>query len=116
MMDWNKQTVSGLIYRNNTGGLYQPRRMYKLLRKTKGAKVYLQLCEEQARPSVSKTARISKVGWAYANLVVTELKAIGIIVDPELLRRKKLNVHGPGQTLNTVHEMFLLALRTASPA
>jgi hypothetical protein len=56
------------------------------------------------------------VSWAYANLVVTKLKAIGITVDPEMLRRKKLNVLGPGQTLNTVHEMFLLALRTVYPS
>jgi hypothetical protein len=56
------------------------------------------------------------VSWAYANLVVTELKAIGITVDHELLRRKKLNLLGPGQTLNAVYEMFLLALRTVDPA
>jgi hypothetical protein len=77
---------------------------------------HLQLCEEQAHPSISETARISKVGWAYANLVVTKLKAIRIIVDPELLRRKQLNVLWPGQTLSTVHEMFLLALRTVNLA
>ncbi len=116
MTDWNKPTVSGLVYKNDAGGLYQPGRMYQLPRKTEVAEVYLQLCEEQARPSVNETARISKVGWAYANLVVTELKAIGIIVDPELLRRKKLNALGPGQKLSTVHEMFLLALRTVDPA
>ncbi len=76
MTDWNKPTVSGLVYKNDAGGLYQPRRMYQLLRKTKVAEFYLQLCKEQARPSVNETARISKVGWAYANLVDTKLKAI----------------------------------------
>jgi hypothetical protein len=82
MTDWNKQTIGGLIYRNDAGGLYQPRRMYQLPRKTEVAEVYLHLCEEQARPSVNETARLSKVSWAYANLVVPELKAIGITVDP----------------------------------
>jgi hypothetical protein len=116
MTDWNKQTVSGLIYRNAAGGFYQPGRMYHFPRKTEVAKVYLRLCEEQARPSVSETTRISQVGWAYANLVVTKLKAIGIIVDPELQRRRKLDVLRPGQKLNTVHEMFILSLRTLGPA
>jgi hypothetical protein len=94
MMDWNKQTVCGLIYRNGAGGLYQPGRMYQLPRKTKVAKVYLQLCEEQARPSVNETASFSKVGWTYANIVGTELKAIGIIVDPKLLRKKNSTCSG----------------------
>jgi hypothetical protein len=116
MTDWNKQTVSGLIYWNDAGALYQPGRMYQLPRKTEVAEVYLRLCKELAHPSVMETAKLSKVSWAYANLVVTELKAIGMTVDPELLQRKKLNVLGPGQTLTTVHEMFILALRTVDPA
>jgi hypothetical protein len=116
MMDWNKQTISGLSYRNAAGGFYQPGRMCQLPRKTKVAEVYLQLCEEQACPSGSKTARISKVSWVYANLVVTKLKAMGIIMDPELQKRRKLNMLGTGQKLNTVHVMFLLSLRTLDPA
>ncbi len=59
--------------------------MYQLLRKTEVAEVYLRLCEEQARPGVSKMARLNKVSWGYADLLVTELKAIGMTVDPKLL-------------------------------
>jgi hypothetical protein len=91
MTDWNKQIVSGLIYRNDAGNLYQPGRMYQLPRKTKVVKVYLLLREEHARSSISETTRISKVGWAYANLVVAKLKAIGDIGDQDLQRRRKRN-------------------------
>jgi hypothetical protein len=58
----------------------------------------------------------SKVSWGFANQVITELKALGAVVDPEVLRQKKDNVVGPGQKLSTVHEMFLLVLRTVNPA
>jgi hypothetical protein len=52
--------------------------MYQLPPKTeKAAKVYLELWEEQAHPSINKTAKLSKVSWGFANLDVTELKAIG---------------------------------------
>jgi hypothetical protein len=34
MMDWSKQIISSLIYRNAAGNFYQPGRMYQLPRKT----------------------------------------------------------------------------------
>jgi hypothetical protein len=52
-------------------------RVYQLPRKTEVAEVYLELCEEQAHPSVNKTAKLSKVSWRFANLVIAKLKAIG---------------------------------------
>jgi transposase len=116
MSDWNKPTVSGLLYENDAGGLYQPGRMYQLPKKSEVAEVYLQLCEEKAHPSIAETARLSRVGWDYAKLVITELLEDGVIQDPETRRRKKLCILGPGQKLSTVHEMFLLSLRTLDPA
>jgi hypothetical protein len=44
------------------------------------------------------------------------LKELGAVRDPELIRRAKNHVLGPGQKLSTVHEMFLLCLRTLDPA
>jgi hypothetical protein len=41
---------------------------------------------------------------------------LGAVKDPEVLQQKKDNVVGPGQKLSTVHEMFLLGLRTLDPA
>jgi hypothetical protein len=78
--------------------------------------VYLRLCEQKPNPSVAETARLSRVGWDYVKLMITELKESGVIKDPEMKRRKKLTVLGPGQKLSTVHEMFLLSLRTLNPA
>jgi hypothetical protein len=69
MTHQNKQTVSGLLYTHDNGGLYQPPgRMYQLPWKTEVAKVYLELCEEQAHPSVNVTAKLSKVSWGFALL------------------------------------------------
>jgi hypothetical protein len=117
MTDWNKPTVSDLIYRNAAGGLYhQPGRMYQLPRKTKVAKTYLQLCVTQANTSVNQANRISKVSWKFANLVITELKSIGVIVDPELMQQQKFNMHRPDQILSTLHGKFLLSLMTLNPA
>ncbi len=90
--------------------------MYQLPRKTEVAEVYLELCQEQAHPSVNLIAKLSKVSWGFANLVVTELKAIGAVSDPELKRRQKNHELGPGQKLGVIHEMFLLSLRTLDPA
>ncbi len=113
-----KQTVSGLVWVNENGGFFQPGRMYQLPRKTEVAEMYLDLLEERypLRPTVNETAIYSKVSWGFANQVITELKALGVVVDPEVLRQKKDNVVGPGQKLSTVHEMFLLGLRTLDPA
>jgi hypothetical protein len=116
MAKGDKATVSGYLATNEHGSLYQPGRMYQLPRKTKVAEVYLALCEEQAPPSINVTARLSKVSWGFANLVITELKSIGAVLDPELRRRKRKSVVGPGQKLGVVHEMFLLSLRTLGPA
>jgi hypothetical protein len=110
----NKQTISGLLYKNNNGGFIQPGRMYQLPRKV--SEVYLELCKEPAHPSVKVTAKLSKVSWCFANLVVTKLKAIGAVLDPEFKQRKKQYVLGPGQKLSIVHEMFLLSLQTLDPA
>jgi hypothetical protein len=48
--------------------------------------------------------------------VIFELKELGDVKDPELIRRPKNNVLGPGQKLSTIHKMFLLCLRTLDPA
>jgi hypothetical protein len=92
--------------------------MYQLPRKTEVAEVYLGLCEDiyPRRPTVNETAKLSKVSWGFANDVITELKALGAVRDPEMIRREKNNVVGPGQKLSTVHEMFLLCLRTLYPS
>jgi hypothetical protein len=63
---------------NNNGGFYQPGRMYQLPWKTKVADVY-----PEYYPSMNKTAKLSKVSWGFANLVITKLKAIGAVLDPK---------------------------------
>ena len=112
------QTANGLVFRNENGGLFQPGRMYQLPRKTEVAEVFLWLCEDAfpQRPTVNETAKLSKVSWGFANQVIIELKALGAVLDPETIRNEKNHVLGPGQKLSTVHEMFLLCLRTLLPA
>ncbi len=115
MSTWRYQTANGLVFRNDNGGLFQPGRMYQLPRKTEVAEVYLLLCKDKypQRPIINKTAQLSKVSWGFANQVVSELKALGVIVvDPEITWQQKHNVLGPGQKLSTDHEMFPLCLRT----
>jgi transposase len=114
----NKQTVSGLVWVNENGGFFQPGRMYQLPKKTEVARIYLDLLELRypLRPTVNETAIYSKVSWGFANMVIVELKALGAVMDPEVIRKKKDNVVGPGQKLSTVHEMFLLSLRTLDPS
>jgi hypothetical protein len=41
------------------------------------------------RPTVNETAKLSKVSWGFANQVITELKALGAVLDPETIRNKK---------------------------
>ena len=79
------QTANGLVHRNNNGRLFQLGRMYQLLRKTEVAEVYLSLCDDKypQRPTVNETAQLSKVSWHFANHVISELKALGTVVDPE---------------------------------
>jgi hypothetical protein len=84
MTHQNKQTVNGLLYTNNNSGICQPGRIYQLPWKTKVTKVYLRLCEEQAHLSMNVAAKLSKVSWGFASLVVTELKAMGVVLDPKL--------------------------------
>jgi hypothetical protein len=84
MTHGDKPTISGLLYTNDNGGLYQPGRLYQLPWKTEVTKVYLEFCKEQAHPSVNVTTRLSKVSWGFANLVITQLKAIGAVLDPKL--------------------------------
>jgi hypothetical protein len=55
------------------------------------------------------------VSWGFANLVITQLKAIGAVLDPKLKWRGKQTVLGPGQKLGVVHEVFLLSLWTLDP-
>jgi hypothetical protein len=113
-----RQTIRGLVWVNVNGGYFQPGRMFQLPRKTEVAKIYLDLMEARypCRPTVNETAVNSRVSWGFANMVINELRALGAVEDPEVLRRKKDNVVGPGQKLSTVHEMFLLSLRTIDPA
>jgi hypothetical protein len=113
-----KQTVSGLVYVNDNGGYYQPGRMYQLPKKIKVAEIYLGLMEARypLRVSITEVAHMARVGWDYARLVVHELEFHGFIQVPERSRRAKNHVLGPGQKLSTVHEMFLLCLRTLDPA
>jgi transposase len=113
-----KQTVSGLVWINEKGGYFQPGRMYQLPKKIKIAEIYLVLLEVRypLHPSVMEVSDLGKVSWRFANLVISELRALGAVGDPELHRRVKNNVLGPGQKLSTVHEMFLLCLRTLDPA
>jgi hypothetical protein len=102
----NKPTVSGLVWVNVNGGFFQPGRMFQLPSQNVLGPV---------GRAVNQTAVYSRVSWGFANMVITELKALGAVVDPEVLRKKD-NVVGPGQKLPTVHEMFLLDLRTLDPA
>jgi transposase len=112
------QSDNGLVDRNLNGGLYQPGRMYQLPKKTEVLAAYLWLLDNRypLRPSVRETAQISQVSWGYAKQVIVEYKAKGVVRDPESIRREKNNVVGPGQKLSTIHEMFLLCLRTLDPA
>jgi hypothetical protein len=108
-----------LLYTNDNGSLYTlvySSQVYQLPRKTEVAKFYLELCKEQAHQRVNITTKLSKVSWGFANLVVTELKAIRAVLDPKLKRRKKQNVLGPGQKLSVIYEMFHLSLFTLDPA
>jgi hypothetical protein len=89
---------------------------------TEVAKIYLDLLEEGYlfHHTVNKTAIHSKVSWGFANQAKTELKALGAVVDPKVLRQKKDNVVGPGRKLSrkklsTIKKMFLLDLRTLNP-
>jgi transposase len=112
------QTASGLVWVNDRGGYYQPGRMYQLPKKLKVAEIYLGLLEVRypRHPTVMEVAELGRVCWHYASQVIYELKELGAVRDPELNRRAKNNVLGPGQKLSTVHEMFLLCLRTLDPA
>jgi transposase len=113
-----KQTASGLVYVNDNGGYYQPGRMYQLPKKIKVAEIYLGLMEARypLRVTVTEVALSARVGWDYARRVIHELEFHGFIREPEMIRRAKNHVLGPGQKLSTVHEMFLLCLRTLDPA
>jgi hypothetical protein len=114
-----RQTIKGTVWVNRNGGYFQPGRMYQIAVKMKVAEIYLGLLE--TRPdwspiTVSEVAYMARVGWDYARMVIDELQMLGFIRDPEDKRRAKNNVLGPGQKLSTVHEMFLLSLRTLDPA
>jgi transposase len=114
-----RQTISGLVWVNENGGYYQPGRMYQLPKRIKVAEIYLGLLDERAyplHPSVREVSQLGECSWHVANEVITELKVLGAVEDPEARRRAKNNVLGPGQKLSTVHEMFLLSLRTLDPA
>jgi hypothetical protein len=92
--------------------------MYQLPKKTEVAKTYFALLVDHYSllPMINETAKEqSNASWGFANMVITKLKALGAFVDPEVLPQKKDNVIGPGQKLSTVHEMFLLGLRTLDP-
>jgi hypothetical protein len=59
-------------------------------------------------------AKHSKVSWGFANQVITELKALGAVVDPEVHRQRKNNVVGPGQKLSTVTKPHPSSLQLCS--
>jgi hypothetical protein len=111
------QTANGLIFRNENGSLFQPGRMYQLPRKTEVTKVFLWLCKDvfPQRPTVNEMAKLSMLSWGFANQVITQLKALGAVLDPETMRKENNSVLGPGQKLSTIHEIFLLCLRTLLP-
>jgi hypothetical protein len=111
----NKQSISSLVWVNDNGSFFQPGT--KLPKKTEVAKIYAALLEDRYPlcPTVNETANRSKMSWGFAKQVITELKALGAVVDPDLLPQKKNNGVRPGQKLSTIHEMFLLGLRTLDP-
>jgi hypothetical protein len=112
------QSDNSFVKRNYNGWLYQPGRMYQLSRNTEVLEAYLCLLNNRylLRPTINEMAELSQVSWGYANQVIVKYKAKGVVRDPETIRREKNNVLGPGQKLSTIHEMFLLCLRTLDPA
>jgi transposase len=79
---------------------------------------YKSLLEESFpdAPSMTELAKKAQVSRKYACKVVNEMLSTGILIDPEILKRDRLNAKQPSFNLSVDEEVFLLSLRTEKPS
>ena len=117
MDDIPEVSTRGLLHQNQNGGFFQPGRMYELPRKFEVGQIFLRLWELgfPVIPTALELARESKVGWEYADKVISEILLHDEIIDPTEIRLQKGVRRGIGMHLTREEDVFLLSLRSEIP-
>lgn len=112
----NRQ-VPGLVHPNRNGGYYHPGCRYEFTKKMSVGSAYLELWQEfyPIEPSINAVAKRAKVGWNYADRVVTELQHTGTLIDPLTYGDRTRFSLGVGECLSVEEDVFLLSLRAEDP-
>lgn len=113
------RTFDTIVVTNNNGGLYVKGRWYSHTQKIEVANKFLKMFVEDVKnnvPTVKTVAKSAKVSPFFARKVMNEIKEIGDILDPLIIKiTQQANNNSSGVKLNIEERKYLLDLRADRP-
>jgi len=115
-----KEKFDAIVVTNNNGGLFVKGKRYSHVKKLEVANKFFELFVSNLEnpPTVKAVAKSAKVSAFFARKIMNEIKILGDIVDPSIIKKyqRTKNKCGKGSVkLELRDRKYILVLRTEKP-